>query len=136
MQIRGTHHVAIYTRNLAQLRQFYVEVLELEVVGSIKRPDINILFVGVGDTALEIVERKTGDSTGRGEMGWAHIAFEVADLDQAVAGLQQQGIEFHILPRDFPAERPAMRLAFCKDPDGNDVELLQPLGSRYPAESI
>jgi catechol 2,3-dioxygenase-like lactoylglutathione lyase family enzyme len=134
MQISGTHHVAIMTGNLDALRRFYVDVLGLPIVGRIKRTDINILFVGAGNTAIEIVERRTIDTAGRNGGGWDHIALEVADIDATVAELQQQGIAFHVQPRDFPAERPLFRLAFCKDPDGNDVEFVQPFGSRYTIE--
>lgn len=135
MQISGTHHVAIMTHNLEALRHFYVDLLGLQVVGNVKRTDINILFVSAGDTAIELVERKTPEAPRRGGDGWDHIAFEVADLEQAVAELQQQGVAFHTLPRDFPTERPHFRLAFCKDPDGNDVEFIQTIGARYKIEA-
>lgn len=135
MQISGTHHVAIMTHKLAALQQFYVDLLGLQVVGRVKRADINILFVSAGDTAIELVERRSAEAPRRDGDGWAHIAFEVADLEQTVADLQQQGLAFHVLPRDFPAERPLFRLAFCKDPDGNDVEFVQTLGTRYTIEA-
>lgn len=134
MPISGMHHVAIITRNLAPLQQFYVDILGLPVVGNVKRTDTNILFVGAGDTAIEIVESKSAEAPQRGS-GWNHIALEVADIEQTVADLQQQGVAFHVLPRDFPAERPHFRLAFCKDPDGNDVELIQTIGDRYKIEA-
>ena len=135
MNITGAHHVAIVTRDLAPLRHFYVDVLGLPVVGGIQRPDVNILFIGVGDTAIELVENKTVDAAGSSGSGWVHIALEVPDLVAAHAELLEQGITFHIPPRDYPSHQPAMRLAFCKDPDGNDVELLQPLGPRYAPEA-
>ena len=133
MNISGTHHVAIVTRDLAPLGHFYVDVLGLSVVGSIQRSDVNILFIGAGDTAIELVENANVDKAQGSGSGWAHIALEVADLVAAHAELLEQGIVFHIPPRDFPAQQPVMRLAFCKDPDGNDVELVQPLGPRYAA---
>lgn len=134
MSINGTHHVAIITRNLEALQQFYVDVLGLPVVGSVKRTGINILFVGAGDTAIELVENKTAEGPRHGS-GWNHIALEVTDLDQTVADLQQQGVVFHVMPKEFPAERPHFRLAFCKDPDGNDVEFVQTINARYTIES-
>ena len=133
MNISGTHHVAIVTRDLVPLRHFYVDVLGLSVVGSIQRSDVNILFIGAGDTAIELVENASVDKAQGSGSGWAHIALEVVDLVAAHAELLEQGIVFHIPPRDFPAQQPVMRLAFCKDPDGNDVELVQPLGPRYAA---
>lgn len=61
-----------------------------------------------------------------------NIALEVADIDAAYAALSARGVPFHISPEDFPPDAPAVRIAFCTDPDGNVIELLQPLGRRYP----
>lgn len=128
MQIVGTHHVALYTTNLAAVQQFYTETLGLPVIGRI--PGRAIVFIDAGGTVLELVAQEEGKPGG--PLGWAHLALEVADVDAACRELGERGVSFHIPPTDFPAEAPAMRLAFCKDPDGNDVELLTPLGARYP----
>jgi catechol 2,3-dioxygenase-like lactoylglutathione lyase family enzyme len=64
--------------------------------------------------------------------GWDHLALEVEDIDAAYAELSAAGIPFHVPPEDFPEEAPSVRIAFFKDPDGNVLELVQPLGTRYP----
>ncbi len=51
-------------------------------------------------------------------------------LEEARAALAARVVPFHILPEDYPPATPAMRIAFRTDPDGNVIELLQPLGSR------
>ncbi|HMP39096.1 MAG TPA: VOC family protein, partial [Roseiflexaceae bacterium] len=61
-------------------------------------------------------------------------ALEVEDTDAAYAELVAQGVPFHIEPRSVPPEAPVVRLAFFTDPDGNQVELFQPIGNRYPAQ--
>ena len=66
--------------------------------------------------------------------GWVHFAFEVKDIDAEFKELTAKGIKFHIEPRLFPDESPAVKLAFFKDPDGNDLELVEPLKTRYPNE--
>lgn len=43
-----------------------------------------------------------------------------------------RGVVFHIAPAGFPPEAPQARSAFFNDPDGNLLELYQPLGGRYP----
>ena len=65
--------------------------------------------------------------------GWAHLALEVADVDVAYATLTARGVPSICRRKTFPRDAPAVRIAFCTDPDGNVIELLQPLGSRYPA---
>ena len=130
MRILGTHHVAIYTSNFASLREFYVETLGLPVVGGF--PGHRILFIAAGSTAIELTEEGTPpNDPGRG--GWHHLAWEVEDVDDAYAKLSARGIRFHVPPEGFPAELPTMRIAFFTDPDGNVLELVQPLAGRYPA---
>lgn len=128
MEIIGVHHMAIITDNVARLREFYVDVLGLPIVGGFAGRAI--IFIGVGGTAIELVER-SARPTGGG--GWDHLALEVPDIDAAYAELTARGVPFHLAPKAFPPEAPTVRIAFFKDPDGNVLELVQPLGARYPA---
>ncbi len=129
LHILATHHIALATTHFARLREFYTETLGLSVLGGF--PEHDILFLDAGTTAIELVEEAAMEGPGSAR-GWAHVALEVADVDAAYAALSARGVPFHILPEDFPHDAPAVRIAFCKDPDGNVLELLQPLGSRYP----
>jgi len=127
VKVTGTHHVALTTANFEQMRQFYVETLGLPQVGAFAGR--NIIFIEVGPTTIELIERAEG-ATAVG--AWDHFAFEVEDIDATYAELTALGIPFHVLPKGFPDEDPKVRLAFFKDPDGNSLELVQPLGGRYP----
>ena len=128
MKITGTHHVALCTPNFEQICRFYIDTLGLRQVGSFSGR--NIIFVDAGPMTIEIIERNEPMDSAR--QGWVHFAFEVADIDAAYAELTGKGIKFHIEPKLFPETNPAVRLAFFKDPDGNELELVQPLASRYP----
>ncbi|MBC8076938.1 MAG: VOC family protein [Chloroflexales bacterium] len=132
MQITGTHHVALFTRNFAGLREFYTETLGLAVVGGF--PGGTIIFLDAGSTTIELIDRSApgGDPAQPNALGWAHFAFEVPDVDAAYAELSAKGVAFHVLPKHAPDTNPSVRLAFFKDPDGNQLELFQPLGGRYP----
>jgi catechol 2,3-dioxygenase-like lactoylglutathione lyase family enzyme len=130
MHILSTHHVAISTSDLARLRAFYTETLGLPIVGGF--PGQSIIFIGAGGMAIEI-EEETGPAAGTHRAGWNHLAWEVADVDAACAELSARGVPFPIAPQDFPPETPTMRVAFFEDPDGNLIELIQPLAGRYPS---
>lgn len=133
MRIVGTHHVAISTHDLSRLRAFYVETLGLPVVGGF--PGYEIVFIGAGGTAIELMEEAGLSRDGDGS-GWVHLAWEVENVDDAYADLMARGVPFDVAPEDFPPEAPTTRIAFFRDPDGNSIELIQPLGQRYPtAES-
>jgi catechol 2,3-dioxygenase-like lactoylglutathione lyase family enzyme len=129
MRIVGTHHVAISTRNFARLREFYVGTLGLTVVGGF--PGHDILFINAGDTPIELVGEEVGDEVSR--RGWNHLAWEVEDVDETYRELSARGVHFTVPPEDFPPEAPTVRIAFFQDPDGNLLELIRPLGSRYPS---
>jgi glyoxylase I family protein len=130
MQIIGTHHVALKTANFAAMRAFYVDTLGLPYVGGF--PGRNTIFISAGSTTIELIEAQ-GAATAP-QLGWQHLAFEVADTDAAHAELAAKGVSFHVSPRSFPPDTPLVRLAFFKDPDGNELELYQPIGQRYPQQ--
>ena len=130
IRIVCTHHVAIYTAHFERLRDFYVITLGLPVRGAFE--GYNIVFVDAGTTAIEIVENHERQLR---EGGWRHLALEVADVDAAYSELAAKGVPFHETPRDFPLAAPKVRIAFFRDPDGNELELVQPLGARYPSDS-
>ncbi|HEX6817390.1 MAG TPA: VOC family protein [Ktedonobacterales bacterium] len=129
MHIRGTHHVALLTKRFAELRAFYVETLGLRVIGGF--PGCNIVFLDAGGIAIELIEEE-GDGTPGIGRGWDHLALEVDDVDDAYTELVARGVPFASPPEDFPPKAPSMRIAFLKDPDGNLVELVQPLAERFP----
>jgi catechol 2,3-dioxygenase-like lactoylglutathione lyase family enzyme len=124
------HHVAISTTQFERLRAFYVETLGLAVVGGF--PDQQIVFLDAGGIIVELVgERGAGQTSPAGfeRRGWQHLAWEVADVDAAYADLVAHGVAGHSPPEDFPPDTPSLRIAFLKDPDGNLLELVQPLRS-------
>jgi len=130
LRILGTHHVAISTPNFALLREFYTEVLSLPLVGGFVGHDI--LFIAAGGTTIELIG-EDGREADPGGRGWHHLAWEVDAVDQTYAELSARGVPFHVPPEDFPPEAPSMRIAFFKDPDGNVLELVQPLRGRHPS---
>lgn len=129
MKISHTHHIALFTANVDRLRDFYTTVLGCPIVGRI--PGHNIVFVDCGSTAIEIVEN-TERAASSGVGGWTHLALQVDDIDAVYAELSTAGVAFHLPPTSFPEDAPWFRIAFFRDPDGNELELFQPFGGRYP----
>jgi catechol 2,3-dioxygenase-like lactoylglutathione lyase family enzyme len=129
LQIVGTHHIALATRNFDRLRDFYTATLGLPLIGGF--PGERIVFLGAGTTAIELIEEGT-PGRAAGLNGWSHLALEVADLDAAHAALAARGVPFHVPPEPYPPAAPTVRIAFLRDPDGNEIELIQPLATPYP----
>jgi catechol 2,3-dioxygenase-like lactoylglutathione lyase family enzyme len=127
------HHVSLLTgkRELAkECEKFYCEMLGLRVVvpaGESAMEDYSFLgdSSSVDRAPLEIIgevyekrERKFLDAHGP---GLDHICFNTDDLEQAYDSLSAAGVNFHIPPYTFQN----VRLAWCKDPIGTEVEITQ-----------
>jgi catechol 2,3-dioxygenase-like lactoylglutathione lyase family enzyme len=128
MHVTAMHHVALVTNDLARLREFYVETLGLSQVGAF--PGGRIIFIEAGSTTIELITRDGWEANNNGS--WQHLCFEVESVDDTYAELSAKGIPFRVLPKDVGSDPVLARNAFFKDPDGNDLELYQPIGNRYP----
>ena len=62
MKLSAVHHVAVVTANFAAMKQFYTEVLGLEVVGKFVGKDI--IFLQTGPLTIELVSRETHVAAG------------------------------------------------------------------------
>ena len=136
MHIRSVHHLAIVTSQYERLREFYAETLGLPVVGGF--PGHAIVFLDAGGVRIELIREEAPAEMPPSALavrrGWHHLAWEVDDVDAAHADLVARGVESSSSPEDFPSESPGLRIAFLRDPDGNLIEVVQPV-SRQPLRS-
>ena len=124
MKLNQIHHVAIIASDYAASRAFYVDKLGLEVVREVYRAERNdhILTLKVGDTEIELFgmpnpPRRVSNPEA---CGLRHLAFHVADMDEAVAWLNSLGIETEPVRWDPYTNR---RMTFFRDPDQLPLEL-------------
>lgn len=61
------------------------------------------------------------------DIGCSHVAFTVDDIDTEYAKLKEAGVSFISSPQYSPDKY--ARVAFCKDPDGTFIELVEVLRS-------
>jgi methylmalonyl-CoA epimerase len=94
-------HVAIIVRNIEQALVFYRDTLGIfpSEIKEVPTEQVRIAFLpmgGPGGSEIELIEPTTPDSSlarfleKRGE-GLHHICLEVADIDAALAEMQQKG---------------------------------------------
>lgn len=119
LPIRGLNHVGRLTKHLEASRAFYRDVLGFREV---ERP--NFSFRGAwlfnyGMLIHLIVNESIPDADGPIQTRDSHLAFEVEDLATVERLLVEHGIEYrtNVVP-----ERGTQQI-FCRDPDGNHVEL-------------
>ncbi|GAB6040087.1 VOC family protein [Endothiovibrio diazotrophicus] len=116
------HHVSLLVADTERSLRFYAGVLGMEVSG--RRPELGFpgawLEVGEGGQ-IHLLELESPDPvSGRPERGGRdrHVALMVDDLAALRGALELAGIPFTM----SRSGRPAL---FCRDPDGNALELIE-----------
>lgn len=127
MQVRGFHHAAIICSDYDRSRHFYTQILGFPILQETYRAARNSykldLQVGEKD-AIELFSFPAPpDRPSRPEAcGLRHLAFAVADLDQAVADLESQGVAVEPVRVD---EITGKRFTFFQDPDQLPLEIYE-----------
>lgn len=109
--------------------RFYTEILGMKLLRQKDYPDgkFTLAFVGYGDekdnTVLELTHNWDTDSYDIGS-GFGHIAIEVDDVYSATDKIRELGGE--IIREAGPMNAGTTIIAFVKDPDGYEIELLGP----------
>ncbi len=127
MNILRTHHVAIICSDYETSKTFYTRVLGLEVVAEVHRRERNSFKLDLRLPDGTQVELFSFSSPPRRPSypeacGLRHLAFEVANVDEAVAELQRQEISVELVRVD---EHTGKRFTFFADPDGLPLELYE-----------
>ncbi|MBA3605119.1 MAG: VOC family protein [Actinomycetota bacterium] len=116
MLVRDLHHVSINVTDVERAATFYTGVLGL---ARLARPDFGFhgAWLGLpGGRQIHLIQADVPTDLGQ------HFAFQVDDLDAAIATLRSHDVEVRgpFAVGDSPA-----RQAFLADPDGNRLELNQ-----------
>lgn len=122
--MKGLHHIALWVPNQEVFRQtmeFYAQVLDCPLVRTWERKGQPAAMLELGGALLELVIDPAGESG-----PFAHIAFDVEDVDTVVEKVRAAGYPITMEPTDVSLgpDYPA-RVAFCKGPAGEPVEFFQ-----------
>ena len=112
-------HVALNVADLGACEHFYCEILGMRVVW---RPDEQNVYLTNAADNLALHQRPDGEGAGRESLD--HIGFAVEEADAVDAWhefLLTHSVSIVAPPR---THRDGTRSLYCKDPDGNTVQLL------------
>ncbi|WP_426586052.1 SMU1112c/YaeR family gloxylase I-like metalloprotein [Mucilaginibacter sp. R-33] len=127
LKLNRVHHIAIICSDYAKSKRFYTEVLGLKIVREVYREQRQSykLDLEVGDL-YQIELFSFPDPSARPSRpeaaGLRHLAFEVDDLDEAVAHISSFGVDIEPIRVDEFTDR---RFTFFADPDGLPLELYE-----------
>jgi glyoxylase I family protein len=121
VDIRAIHHVSLLVSDTGRALEFYRDLLGLEVDGS--RPDMACpgAWLRMDNAQIHLLELPDVlRGTERPEHGGRdrHVALSVTDMNVLVAALERAGVAYTL-------SRSGRRALFCRDPDGNAIELVE-----------
>jgi glyoxylase I family protein len=127
LRLLRTHHVAIICSNYEESKRFYTQILGLEVVAEAYRRERNSYKLDLrlpDGVQLELFsfESPPARLSYPEACGLRHLAFEVADVEQAVRELRGHGVDVEDVRVD---EYTGKRFTFFADPDRLPLELYE-----------
>lgn len=126
MRLNKIHHIAIIASNYEVSKKFYTEILGLEVIREVyrKERDSYKLDLKLGDSEIELFSFPNAPvrPSYPEARGLRHLAFEVDNIDEAIAELNLHGIECEPFRID---EFTGKRFTFFEDPDKLPLELYE-----------
>ena len=126
-------HTTITVSDIASSVDFYTRLLGFVIDHEMSLPEshLHIVFLRLGDSVLELFDvgqvRGTMVSDVNEIVGFKHICLEVDSVDLEFARLAEAGVGFRLTPTTVQN----VRVAFLKDPDGMDIELIEHLSETH-----
>lgn len=122
--IKGIHHVALKcceNEEFEKVVDFYRDVLGLEVLRSWNEG----IMLTIGAAIIEIFNNGD-DHPVQGAI--RHFAFSTDNVDEVAEAVRTAGYEVFIEPKDIQIQSDPVfpaRIAFCRGPLGEEIELFQ-----------
>ncbi len=122
MTVSGLHHINIRTTKLEETRQFYEDIVGLEIGYRPEFPGPGYWFYKDGHPWVHVSTPRSGgtDMTQpqNPDNGFGHIAFAGTDIEGIKKKLEDRGIEYD----QHPTPDNRVMQIFCDDPNGILVE--------------
>ena len=127
IEIGSLEHVALAYRDTDAAADWFCDVLGFEKIREMLHPahGRNLYFLKdpAGKSLIEIIPMPAGDEERLSQ--WStdhiHVAFDVKDMEAAVAALAEAGVELE----GGVTELGGNKLAFFRDPEGAPMQLVQ-----------
>ena len=125
MKLSGIHHIAIIASDYEKSRAFYVEKLGFAVISEHRRPERGDVILNLRvdeNTQIELFGMPSPPPrvTGPEACGLRHLAFQVDDIEAAVAELAAQGVVCEPIRIDPYTGK---KMTFFRDPDDLPLEM-------------
>jgi methylmalonyl-CoA/ethylmalonyl-CoA epimerase len=99
MKVLRLDHVGIAVKSLDETLKFYTDVLVLDLAETeiVEEQKVKVAFLPIGDTEVELLESTADDGPiakyiERNGEGVQHLAFQVENIEAAIAEMQEKGM--------------------------------------------
>ena len=119
-------HAMIRVKDIDASMKFYTELLGLEKTHEIKLEDSILHFLKDKDSDFEIELTQNFDIPENGYQNgnaFGHFAVETKNMNEFDKKIKNLGYEYLYEP--FILEEASSKIAFIKDPDGYEIELIE-----------
>jgi glyoxylase I family protein len=121
------HHIAIICSDYAKSKQFYTEILGMEIIREVYRKERNSYKLDLSLNGEYIIELFSFPDPpkrlSRPEAtGLRHLAFEVEELEAVLAEMEKHKVSYEPIRTD---EFTGKRFTFISDPDGLPIEFYE-----------
>ena len=118
-------HVMIRVKDIDASMRFYTELLVMNRTGEVVLDDCTLYYLSDedGQTQIELTYNKETPENGyENGNAFGHLAFETNSMEEFSKRMQSMGYEYLYEPYFMPEVN--MHIAFLKDPDGNEIEIM------------
>ena len=119
-------HAMIRVKNIEESLDFYTKLFDMELTEKRRLDDCWLYFLENKQTGFQI-ELTYNDETPKNGYtignGFGHFAFSVESMDKFTEKLETLNYEYLYEPFDLTGK--GSKIAFVKDPDGYEIELIE-----------
>lgn len=119
-------HVMIRVNDLEKSMTFYTKLFGMSLAKTLRLEDCTLYFLSddEGYTQIELTDNDVKPEGGyTNGTSFGHFAFEVPSIEEFTKQLHALGYEY--LYESFYMSEVKTNIAFIKDPDGNEIELIE-----------
>lgn len=119
-------HTMIRVKNIDESLRFYMELLNMKLNKKKRLDDCWLYFLDdeEGQNQIELTYNdETPDDGYNIGTGFGHFAFSVKSLDEFTKKLHGMGYDYLYEPFDLNGK--GTKIAFIKDPDGYEIEMIE-----------
>lgn len=102
-------------------RDFYENLVGLKVTKELKpSPDVDIVFLGEGETMVELIQNK--EQIAANNLEGISLGFQVKDIDEIKKKVMEKGIE---LESEIIKPNPKTKFFYVRDPNGVQIQFVE-----------